>query len=127
MIDGEKRQSPGQCNSLGHAHAHNQPARKSRASRSSDGIKISHFSFAIAQSLGNQLVEMANMGAGRHFRHDAAVGRVIPDLTEHDIAENLASSIGMAAHHGGSGFIAGGFNAQNRAVRLHEMLNVNSV
>ena len=75
---------------------------------------------ASAQRLGDQPVEMADMGARRDLRHDAAIGRMIARLRQHDIGEDLALAVRVAAHHGRRGLVAGGFDAENGRCCGHE-------
>ncbi len=53
------------------------------------------------------------MGAGGDFRHHAAEGRVLADLAEDDIGQNLRPAVVGAFDHRGGGFVAGGFDAEH--------------
>ena len=54
------------------------------------------------------------MGARRDLRHHAAETGVLVGLRTYDIGQNLAAAVALAFHHGGCGFIAGGFDTQHQ-------------
>ena len=57
------------------------------------------------------------MGARGDLGHHAAIGPVLVELAEHDVGQDFARPRRAAAHHGGGGFVAAGFDAQNRQAR----------
>ena len=54
------------------------------------------------------------MRARGDLRHDAAEGRVILDLAQHDVGEDLAASVGVAAHDRRGGLVAARLDAEHR-------------
>ena len=90
-------------------HAADQPW-PGRRRNAGEGVKIEPGLFHCG---GNDAVQNRDMGAGSDLGHDAAVGRVVLDLAEHDIGQNLRPCIrGSAqAHDSGRGFVAARLDA----------------
>ena len=57
-------------------------------------------------------VERLDMRARGDLRHHAAIGLVL-GLREHDVGEDCASPVLVAAHHRGGGLVAGRLDAEN--------------
>ncbi len=53
------------------------------------------------------------MGSGGNFRHHAAERRMLVDLRENDVRQDAALSFRIPFHHGGGGFVASRFDAEN--------------
>jgi hypothetical protein len=56
---------------------------------------------------------MIDVGAGRDFRNNAAIGRVVPHLRQDDVGQDFTRAIGGTARHRRGGFVTGGFDAEN--------------
>lgn len=62
------------------------------------------------------------MGACRNLRYDAAIGRVILELGEHDIGQDMAAALPVARDDGGGCLVTGGLDAENMGFGLfHRM------
>ena len=53
------------------------------------------------------------MRAGGDFRHHAAECRMLADLRENHVGQNTAVTLRIPLHHGGGGFVASRFDAEN--------------
>ena len=53
------------------------------------------------------------MGAGGDFRHHAAEGRMLADLRQHDVGQNLAGPVLGPLDHRGGGLVAGRLDAEH--------------
>src|SRR5687767_14052920 len=111
MIDGEKRFYLGERDRLGRGESDHETADQAGAGGCRYAIDIVECQMSLGQSMPDQPVEMARMSARRDLRYDAAIGRVVLDLREDGMAEDLGPAIRMAAHEGGRRLVAGGFDA----------------
>jgi hypothetical protein len=62
--------------------------------------------------MGDQPVEMFDMGAGGDFRHHAAKGGVFLDLREDGVREDFAAPVRFATHDSGRRLVAACLDAQ---------------
>lgn len=98
MVDGEKRFSLGERDRLGRGETDQETADQARTCGCRYAIDIVECQMSLGQSMPDQPVEMARMSARRDLRDDAAIGRMVLDLREDGMAENLSPAIRMAAH-----------------------------
>ena len=115
VIDRQKRLAMGKRYGLGHGEADDDATQQARPGGRCHAIECAELQPRFLHGIGDQPVEMGDMGAGGEFRHDAAIGRMVRDLRQHDIRQNPARPVSIAPHHGGGGFVAGGFDAENVA------------
>jgi hypothetical protein len=97
MVDRHQRQVVGERDRLGRHQPDDQPADEAGTGGGRDAIEIGEAEIGLAQRLGDQAVEMGDMGAGGDLRHDTAVGRVGGVLRQHDVGEHVAGAVGPAA------------------------------
>ena len=59
------------------------------------------------------MVERLDMRARGDLRHHAAVGLMLGGLRQHDVGEDFAAPVLIAAHHCGRGLVAGRLDTEN--------------
>ena len=118
VIDGDQRLAERGGQRLGGGQPDQHAPDQAGAGRGGDGIDIAQRDAGLAAGLGDDVVEIAHMGARRQFGHDAAKGGVFIQLRAHDIGNDHAPA-GIVAHNDGrGGFVAAGLDAQYGGLRL---------
>ncbi len=114
MIDRQQRQPARRREALGRHQADNDAADQAGAGGCRHTVEIVPADARFVHRLGDQPVEMLDMGAGGDFRHNAAKGRMFGDLRENDVGENFAPGVRAcaAAHDGGSRLVAACLDAE---------------
>ena len=110
VVDGDERLAYHHGQRLGGGHPHHDAADQPGAAGGGDGVHGRQRLAGLRQGLGDQPVQMLQMGPGRHLGHHAAIGSVLFDLRQHHIGQDGA----VVGHHGGGGFIATGFQPENQ-------------
>ena len=90
MVDRHQRLPRRRGHRLGRHQPDDQAADKAGTGRRRDGIDLAEIGPGIERGL-DDAVQRLDMGARRDFGHDAAKGRMLLDLAEHDIGQNLAA------------------------------------
>jgi hypothetical protein len=94
-------------------HADDHPADEARPAGRRHRIEVAIADPRLRHRLPHQPVQPVQVRAGGDFRDHAAIGPVILQLRRDQIGSNPSSQAVGVRHHGGGGFIATGFDAQN--------------
>ena len=109
MVDGDERLVEGEGQSFGVADADEECSGESGALGDGDGVDGIVGSIRFGERLADDGDDGAEMLARGQFRYDAAVGFVSGELRGDYVRDELLAG----AHHGGCGFIAGTFDAED--------------
>jgi len=115
MMHGDERQSGCRGSSLGEGDADQQGADESRTLRHRDGPEIGPPRLPLPEGAFDDPADVANVLARRELRHDAAPLAMDRHLRGDHVRADGPRLVRVAGlfDHGGRGFVAGGFNAEN--------------
>ena len=109
VVDGDERHAPDGGNGLGCHHADQHATDQPWAAGGGNGVEIAETDPGLIHRPVDDAVDQLQMRARRDLGHDAAERPVIFDLRQHLVGQNSP----VAVDHGGGGFIATGFDAQD--------------
>jgi hypothetical protein len=107
MIDRDQRLLLDQRDCLGRGQADDHAADQPGAGGGGDGVDGAVAAPGLRHGPGDDQVERLDMGAGGDLGNHAAESRVLADLRQHDIGQDLAAAVLKTFHHRRGGFVAG--------------------
>jgi hypothetical protein len=110
VIDGDERDGAGERDRLCLHHADEDAADETGPAGGGHRGEIAEADARLRQRPHDDAVEMIEMGARRHFRHDAAERPMLRQLRQHHIGADARACL---AHHGRRRLVAAGFDAEN--------------
>ncbi len=113
MIDRDQRLLGDQRDRLGGGEPDDDAADQPGPGGDRDAVELAERQPGIVHRLGDDHVERLDMGARRDLRHHAAEGRVLVDLRQHDIGQNLARPGLEPLDHRRRGLVAGRLDAEH--------------
>ncbi len=113
MVDGDQRLLAHQGDRLGGGQSDDHAADQPGTGRGRDAVEVVEAAAGLAHRAADQEVEDLHMGARRDLRHHAAEGRVVGDLREHDVRQDLAAPVRTPFHHRRRGLVAGRLDAED--------------
>ncbi len=109
MVDGQERQIVYRGDGLGGHHPHEHAADQPRAAGGGDAVQVREPHAGLVHGLGDQAIEVFEMGAGGDFGDHAAEGPMIVQLRQHAIGKDPP----VAGDHRGRRFVATGFDPEH--------------
>ena len=113
MIDRDERTGRRKGQSLGGGQADDDAADQAGSGRRRHAVELADRHFRALQGLGDDGVDGIDMGAGRDFRHDAAIDGMLLRLRQDHVGQDMSASVGQALDHRGGRFVASGLDAEN--------------
>ena len=90
VVDGEQRLVVDGGNRLAGHEAHHDRADQAGAGGGGHAVEIGEAHARLIHGAGDEAVEMLDVAARRDLRHDAAVGRMVGALGEHEVGQHAA-------------------------------------
>ena len=90
VVDGEQRLVVDGGDHLAGHEAHHDRADQAGAGGGGHTVEVGEAHARLVHRTGDQAVEMLDVAARRNLRHDAAVGRVVGALGEHEVRQHAA-------------------------------------
>ena len=106
VVDRHQRLVVDQRNRLGGGEADDHAADQARAGGGGDAVDLVERLAGLHHRLGDDAIERLDMGARGDLRHHAAERRMLADLRQHDIGQDLARPVARALDHRGGGLVA---------------------
>jgi hydroxymethylbilane synthase len=78
-----------------------------------DPVDLGQGDAGVRQRPGDEAVDDLDVGTRGDLRHHAAVGRMLGDLAQDLVREDVAATVAAEGHHGGGGFVAGRLDAED--------------
>ena len=114
VVHRDQRQATREAQGLGISESHQERAHQSRPHRGRDGAQVFEFRAGLLEGFPHHRHDGAQVFARRQFRNHATVLAMRAHLRSHHGGKD-----GLAVfHHGGRGFVAGGFDAKDAHGRL---------
>ena len=105
---------------LGGGEPDDDAADQAGAGGGGDAVEVAEAHIGLDHRLGDDVVEHLDMGARGDLRHDAAKGRVLVDLRQHDVGQDLAVTVVGALDHRRGRLVAGRLDAENEHLFVQE-------
>ena len=118
MIDRQQWLAVGQSDGLGHGETNDDAAQQTRSGSRGNAIEFRKPQARLRHGLSHQAIEVIDMGARRNFRDNAAIGRMIFQLRQHDVGEDQRAAVRPPSHHCGSRLVTRGFDTENVGLDL---------
>ena len=113
MVDRDQRLVVHKRDCLGHGQSDDHAADQARSGGRGNAVERGERQLRLVHRLGDDGIERLDMGAGGDFRHHAAERGMLADLRKNDVRQDAALSFRIPLHHGGGGFVAGRFDAED--------------
>ena len=115
MVDRLQRLAGRGGQRLGRHQPDDQPADQAGAGRGGDGVDIGERDAGIVKRRLDDAVERLDMGARGDLGNDAAECRMLLDLAEHDVGQDLRPAAVVQRDDGCGGLVAAGLDAEHPA------------
>ncbi len=122
VIDGIERLAGRPRDRLAGHQSDDQAADQTGTTCRSNRIDVVERHAGPQQRLLDQRVERFDMGARGNLRNHAAIGAVLFQLAQDDVAEDASLAVFVAQHDGSRGFVAACFYAEDAHGRRHQEL-----
>ena len=109
VVDGEQRLVVDGGDRLAGHEAHHDRADQAGAGGGGHAVQVGKAHARLIHGAGDEAVEMLDVAARRNLRHDAAVGRMVGALGEHEVGQHAA----LAGHDRGRRFVAARLDAED--------------
>ncbi len=113
VVDRDQRLVVHEGDRLGHGQPNDHATDQPRPGGGGNAVERGERKLRLVHRFGDDGIQRLDMGAGGDFRHHAAESRMLADLRENDIGQDAAVAFRISLHHGGSRFVAGGFDAED--------------
>jgi hypothetical protein len=113
VVDRDQRLVVDQRDGFRRGQTDDDAADQARPCGCGNAVQCAERDLRLAHRRGDDRIQRLDVGAGRDLRHDAAECCMFLDLREHDVRQDAAPPVLGPFDQGGSGFVAGGFDAED--------------